>query len=121
MASPPPAPEVASSASASKSPPPAAHVAGPKLASLPGTSIRFDGGDGSAKDKAIKILGAKGEQDGVAAEYQYLDAVFGKGSWKPKGQSLLEEDGRKIDAIDFVRDGHDDTLYFDISDYFGKF
>src|SRR6185503_8442521 len=69
---------------------------GSRPTALPGTSIRFEGGDGSSQEKAIVILGAKGESDGVAAEYKYLELVYGpKGSaWRPRKQALLSGKGR---------------------------
>jgi hypothetical protein len=94
---------------------------GPKVAELPGTSIRFIGGDGSSKERAVKIMGAKGESDGVAAEYQYLDLTLGKGTWKTEGQALLQVNGAKVDELDITTSEGKKSVYFDITDYFGKF
>ncbi len=94
---------------------------GPKVAELAGTSIRFIGGDGSSKERAVKIMGAKGESDGVAAEYQYLDLALGKGTWKTEGQALLQVNGAKIDEVDITTSEGKKSVYFDITDYFGKF
>ncbi len=94
---------------------------GPKIAELPGTSIRFIGGDGSSKERATKIMGAKGESDGVAAEYQYLDLALGKGNWKIEGQALLRVDGARVDELDITTSEGKKSVYFDITDYFGKF
>jgi hypothetical protein len=124
---PPPAASAVASGPPSAPRPPDARPAdpgpGPKVTALPGSTIRFEGGDGSSKERAIRVMGAKGESDGVAAEYQYLELAYGKGAWKPRGQSLLELDGKKIDQLDLDRVGGSGsmTLYFDITDYFGKF
>ncbi len=105
-----------------RAPTPPAPTPGPKVASLPGTSIRYEGGDGSSSDHPIKILGATGESDGVRAEYQYLELVYGAGKWKTSQQSLLEVNGKKIDQLDVDHPGGpSNSVYFDISDYFGKF
>ncbi len=128
VSAPPPVPAPPSTVSAgpavaaeAKKPAPVAG-AGPKIASLPSSPIHFEGGDGGDKDRPVKILGAHGEVDGVAAEYQYLDAAYGRGKWHPGSQALIEVDGKQLDKIDFVRDdGRGETIYFDISDYFGKF
>jgi hypothetical protein len=122
-------PESAPQAPAPEAPAPEAPAAsakpGPRVATLPGTSIRFSGGDGSSARAAIKILGAKGESEGVAAEYRYLDLAIGpraSGAWQSMRQSLLEESGRQIDALEIRHaDGRTETVYFDITEYFGKF
>jgi hypothetical protein len=97
--------------------------AGNRPSSLPGTSIRFTGGDGSTQEQAIVILGAKGETDGVASEHKYLELVYGpRGrAWKVVQQSLLSHNGKHLDALQIDVGGRTQTLYFDITDYFGKF
>jgi len=121
----PAASAAASSAPAAATAQPIAPGRGPHVASLPGSAIRFTGGDGSSQQAAIKVVGAKGESDGVAAEYRYLDLVYGprdRGAWQSLGQSLLEDHGRQLDALEIKRaDGRTETVYFDITDYFGKF
>jgi len=91
---------------------------------IEGTRIRFEGGDGSSIDQAIVIKGASGERDGVAAEYEYLEMLYG-----PKGsghdvlsQSLLDKNGRSFDmlSVRLVKESKSIDVYFDISDYFGK-
>lgn len=106
--------------------PPASAAAstGTRPTSIPGTSIRFEGGDGSSVAQAIVIRGAKGESDGVAAEYKYLEMVYGpKGQGHDvRGQALLENGGRSFDKLDVdLKDGRSIAVFFDITDYFGKF
>lgn len=81
--------------------------------------IHFAGGDGSTPQKAVQILGAT-ESTGIKAEYQWLDAHYP--GWKGRDQSLLNQDKRIYDVMDFVMpDGSKRTVYFDITDYFGKY
>lgn len=104
--------------------PSSAATAGKRPTSLPGTSIRFEGGDGSNIQQAIVIRGAKGEGDGVAAEYKYLEMLYGpKGQGhNVRGQALLENGARSFDKLDVdLKDGRSISVYFDITDYFGKF
>ena len=90
---------------------------------LPGSPIRFEGGDGSSKEAAIVILGALGESDGVESEYRYLDMLHGPrpGGWNMLTQSLLGDQGKNYDALEIERSGKRETVYFDITAYFGKF
>jgi hypothetical protein len=96
------------------------HATGPQR--IPGTSIRFTGGDGTSMKSAIVILGAKGEQDGTGAEYKYLDLLLPDVSHTVRGQALLEDSGRSYDRLDVqLTGGKSMTVFFDITDYFGKF
>jgi hypothetical protein len=116
---PPPATSTSVAAPALTMPPPPPSN-GPK--SIPGTSIRFVGGDGSSMHAAIVIKGAKGEQDGTAAEYKYLDMLLPDVSHTVRGQALLEDAGRSFDRLDVeIAGGKSMTVFFDITDYFGKF
>ncbi len=114
------APPPAVSGSIQQTPAPSAK----RPTSLPGTAIRFEGGDGSSVAQAIIIRGARGESDGVAAEYQYLEMIYGpKGQGHDvRGQALMENNGRSFDRLDVeLKDGRSLAVYFDITDYFGKF
>jgi hypothetical protein len=116
-----PSPEPSASAPAPKpAPPPAPKPARPTA--LPGTTIRFTGGDGSSIKDAIVIEGAKGEIDGVPSEYQYLEMLIGprRGNWKMIRQSLLNENGKKYDLLEIDHQGKTESYYFDITGYFGK-
>ena len=89
---------------------------------LAGTAIKFTGGDGSSMEKAIVIEGALNESEGVGAEYDYLDLLFGpQGSgWQLEQQSLLSEGGRYYDEMAIVHGGVQASYYFDITAFFGK-
>jgi hypothetical protein len=108
-------------------PPPTASVAAPppKPFCEPFGNITFQGGQGTSMADAIKIVGAKGEMDGVASEYACLDSAFGSrksGAWKLLRQSLLEKHGKNYDLMSVeLADGTKKEILFDISDYFGKF
>jgi hypothetical protein len=119
-----PAPEAAPSASQAVSDVPAVPDAPAdtgRPTSMPGTSIRFLGGDGSSQDKAVVIKGAKGEVDGVRCEYWYIEQLYGPrgATWDVNEQSLLEDKGRQFDALDVAHGKKRETIYFDITDYFG--
>lgn len=87
--------------------------------SPPTAGIRFTGGDGSSIEKAVVILGAT-EATGVGAEYLWLNAHFPE--WKGRDQSLLNQGKRVYDVMNFTMpDGSRHTVYFDITDYFGKY
>lgn len=126
VASPPP-----SASSGPSTPPPSAPEARPasdssvpsRPTAIPGTSITFPGGDGSSIDRAVVIHGAKGETDGVAAEYWYVGALLGERGvdWHLKSQSLLGRRGHQYDLLDVVAGGADHQFYFDITEYFGRF
>lgn len=84
----------------------------------PPTVIKYAGGNGSSIENAVVILGAD-EMSGVRAEYSWLDKHFP--GWKGENQSLLSQKGKDYDVMDFtLPDGSKHTIYFDITDYFGK-
>jgi hypothetical protein len=93
----------------------------PALADAPAaaTAIHFAGGDGSSVDKAVVILGAT-EATGVRAEYLWLGAHFPE--WKLQDQSTLNQGKQIYDVMKFAMpDGSQHTVYFDITDFFGKY
>ncbi len=115
----PPTP-TSSTTGAPTTPPPAGQAFCPALG-----GISFVGGQGTSIADAVRIVGARGESDGVASEYACLDAAFGsrrKGKWKLLRQSLVGKDGKNFDVMSVeLPDGTKKDVYFDISDYFGKF
>ena len=84
--------------------------------------IRYSGGDGSTKEKAIKIMNAKGSSDGVSAEYYYIGKVEGERGkdWSMKKQALIM-DSLIYDKLIINAKGKEKEYWFDISDFFGKF
>ena len=87
--------------------------------------IKFFGGTGSSKADAIIIKGASGEMDGIQAEYYYIGYKYGaRGTnWQSGGQALYSENGKFYDSITFttLKDGIAHKIYFDITDFYGKF
>jgi hypothetical protein len=80
--------------------------------------ITFAGGNGSSQQQAIRIVGAKGEMDGVHAEYIWLKK--NRPDCKPGTQSLVQ--GKRIyDVMEISCGGKRQSVYFDITGYFGKF
>lgn len=86
--------------------------------------ITFSDNSGQSIDDAIVIQNAKGEDDGVASEYYYLEQKYGerKVDWDLEYQSLVNEGDRSYDKMDIqLYDGTEITIYFDITDFFGKY
>ena len=86
--------------------------------------ITFSNNNGESIDDAIIIRNAKTDLEGIDAEYYYLEKRFGKRGtdWNLDQQSLVNEDGANYDAMDItLSDGSKQTIYFDITDFFGKF
>lgn len=84
---------------------------------------------GDSIKNAIKIIGARNECAGIRAEYEYLSQKFGERDkdWKLGDQSCfnvynLEEKNEKIYDKMYITlsDGTKKTIYFDITEYFGK-
>ncbi|MEZ0257244.1 MAG: hypothetical protein ACAI37_18325 [Chthoniobacter sp.] len=83
------------------------------------SKVSYSGGDGSSFAKAVVIHGAT-EQTGVDAEYGYLAKHY-PGSRSGK-QSLTAHGGRHFDLLEFTTaDGKKRQIYFDITEFFGKF
>ena len=84
--------------------------------------VHFAGGDGSSQEKAVIVLGAN-ESSGVQAEYLWLAAHFP--GYQRGQQGLIQgqgQGGKSYDVLDFTTAyGTKRTVYFDITDYFGKF
>lgn len=88
-------------------------------ASAEALSISYQGGDGSSCAERILIVGAKGEADGVASEYEWIERHYpGAGR---KSQALTQCGEAPVDKLVIVtREGQEVTLVFDISGFFGK-
>lgn len=71
-----------------------------------------------AANVALKVIGAKGEIDGVASEYQWLKA--NRPGWRSANQSVMHRKGRSYDILTIGKDGKHQTICFDITDFFGK-
>jgi len=87
--------------------------------------ITFSTDSGDSQDHAVKIWGARNEGEGTAAEYWFLSQKFGvRGKdWNFAIQSLLEDrdSGRVFDMMELeLPDKTSKTLYFDITQFYGK-
>jgi hypothetical protein len=115
-----------------------AMLSGPVLLALPGNQpalaqpatkapapphITFKGGPGDTPETAVLISGAPNSIAGIAAEYAYLRKKFGRENvdWNLYRQSVLEQDGKFYDRLELdLKDGSRKTVFFDISEFFGK-
>ncbi len=83
----------------------------------------FSDHDGSNKENAIIIKGAKKSQEGVKAEYRYLKENLGTAGidWKLISQELYRIGDKSYDVL-LLSDnkGKEFTLWFEISNFFGK-
>jgi len=84
--------------------------------------IRFAGGSGDSREDAIIIKNAENHRAGVDAEYLYLEERFGERDihWKLVMQALLKGE-KPIDWLEIeLTDGTTKSIYFDVSEFFGK-
>ena len=88
------------------------------FASLADAAVTYGGGNGETIDKAIEVLGASGEIEGVPSEYVWVAQHFP--GCKRDAQSLTSNAGRDIDVLEFTCANQKRVFYFDITDFFGK-
>jgi hypothetical protein len=80
--------------------------------------VSLTGGDGSSFAKAI-VVKAPTDHVGVNAQHDYIAKHFGK--WRSIGVKSVQHNKRLFDIMSFTTtDGKKHTLYFDITDYYGK-
>jgi hypothetical protein len=81
---------------------------------------RASTGAGDRKETAILFQGELTERTGIAAEYAYVARQLP--GWHVCGQSLLTPEARLYDILQLENDaGASRSVYFDITDWFGKF
>ncbi len=74
---------------------------------------------GTSCDNAI-VIHARGEDAGIHAENEWIRDHYGR--FMKGGQALLSCNGKHVDEIDFTTpDGKTHSVFFDISEWFGKF
>jgi hypothetical protein len=84
----------------------------------PEAGYSFSGGDGSSPEKAV-IVHARSESVGIRAEYEWIRQHW-PGSRRGK-QALLGKNNRFYDSLTITDSaGQERTVYFDITEYFGK-
>jgi len=79
-------------------------------------------GDGSSKDKAIIILGANSDLEGVDAEYNYLESLYGEQNveWRLDEQTLINDGEKYYDVLRIeFRNQKQVTFWFDITNFYG--
>jgi hypothetical protein len=80
--------------------------------------VSYAGGDGSSREKAI-VIKAPDEVAGLKAEQTYISTHYGRYEQVMQGLELKKE--HRFDIITFkTSDGKQHTLYFDITDFYGK-
>ena len=80
--------------------------------------VSLSGGDGSSFARAI-VVKASTDHAGVNAQHDYIAKHFGK--WRSIGVKSVQHNKRMFDIMSFTTtDGKKHTLYFDITDYYGK-
>jgi len=84
-----------------------------------GSGIRYAGGDGSACEHAVVILGARSSFEGIRAEYDWLNKHY-PGA-EVLGQALARCGEHWADILSIrTAQGETREVYFDIDDFFGK-
>ena len=79
--------------------------------------ITFDGGDGDAPERAVIIKGARNGREGITAEAVWV--AKNHPAWRKDRQSLIAGT-KSYDRIEYVTPEGRRTIYFDITDFFGK-
>lgn len=83
------------------------------------TSKESNQNDGSSIEKAI-VIKASNERNGVSAEYTKLDKLFP--NYRVKSQGVTSKGSKEYDVISIVTStGEDKVIYFDITNFYGKF
>jgi hypothetical protein len=74
--------------------------------------IQIKGGNGSTKEKAIRIVGADTELKGIDAEFNYIERKVGY--FEIESQAFLDEGTKKYDCINVTGiTGKKKELWFD--------
>jgi len=86
------------------------------------SEIIFAGGSGDSREDAIVIKNAENHRACVRAEYLYLEKKFGERDihWKVVMQALLKGEKRVDWLVIRLIDGTTKSIYFDVSEFFGK-
>jgi hypothetical protein len=75
--------------------------------------------DGSSIENAIILDGVTNEMDGVSAEHADIAKRFPGWHWDAQGL-LPPTNGRHYDVVTLSKGAESKTVYFDITDWFGK-
>ena len=80
--------------------------------------IQYKGGNGSTKEKAIVILGAKDNKEGIDAEYNFIEELFDE--YELVLQTFLQEENKCYDQLEIKSSDDRFVIWFNITDFFGK-
>jgi len=69
-------------------------------------------------DAAFRVVGARGEIDGVRSEYQWLARA--RPGWHSDGQALIQDGNRLYDLLLISKGRQKQVICFDITAFFGK-
>jgi hypothetical protein len=88
-------------------------------ASKHGTAAASGLQDGNSYETAV-VIQEKSETTGVSAEYKWCSEHYP--GYKTQSQALSGKNGKRYDVLTIVTaDGSQKKVYFDISNFFGKF
>lgn len=92
---------------------------GPQTNNVQQSSGQVSGGDGSSYAQAV-VIEEKSESTGVTAEYAWLKKHYP--GYRMKSQSLNFHKNKPYDILSIVpAEGEEKEVYFDISNFYGKF
>jgi hypothetical protein len=83
----------------------------------------YSGGDGSTIDKAV-VINVESTSIGIPAEYEYISKLYGQQNvgWTVIRQSLMVHDVNHYDVLLIkLSNGDEKSIYFDITQFYGKF
>lgn len=83
-----------------------------------GAEVSYSGGGGANAADAVVIVGAEGESDGVASEYQWVKT--NRPGAQVDRQALVMRGEKAFDVLTLSTDGAEEEVWFDITGYFGK-
>lgn len=90
----------------------------PPNSSTAAQQVSYSGGDGSNLERAIVITGAKGEEEGIKAEYDWLRAHYPV--YRLLRQGLRSVNGRAYDQLDIRTPQGEKPVFFEITSFYGK-
>src|SRR5262245_19560383 len=94
-----------------------------RLAASNSMEITYSGGDGETMEEAVIIQGANNDLVGTLAEFQWLAEEFGQKDvdWRLETHSHGRMNEKEIDTIVLrLASGTRKTIYFDVTESFGK-
>jgi len=67
---------------------------------------------------SFKVIGASGEAEGIASEYQWL--ALKRPGWTREQQALITVGAKSYDLLDIRKGRQHQVICFDITDFFGQ-